>query len=64
MEPHATTAVWDGNRLTIYDASQWVQGQQRNLAAVLGIDEADVRVLFRSLGAGSVAKVRCGCTRR
>ena len=27
MEPHATTAVWDGGRLTIYDATQWVQGQ-------------------------------------
>ena len=52
MEPHATTAVWDGNRLTIYDASQWVQGQQRNLAAVLGIDEADVRVLCPFVGGG------------
>jgi xanthine dehydrogenase YagR molybdenum-binding subunit len=50
MEPHATLAVWNGDRLTIYDATQWVQGQQRNLAAVLGIDEADVRVLCPFVG--------------
>jgi xanthine dehydrogenase YagR molybdenum-binding subunit len=29
MEPHATTAVWNGNRLTTYDATQFVPGQQR-----------------------------------
>src|SRR5258708_34900628 len=52
MEPHATTAVWDGGRLTIYDATQWVRGQQRNLATVLGLDEADVRVLCPFVGGG------------
>ena len=52
MEPHATLAVWNGGRLTIYDATQWVQGQQRTLAAVLGIDEADVRVLCPFVGGG------------
>jgi xanthine dehydrogenase YagR molybdenum-binding subunit len=52
IEPHATTAMWDGGRLTIYDATQWVQGQQRNLATVLGIDEADVRVLCPFVGGG------------
>jgi xanthine dehydrogenase YagR molybdenum-binding subunit len=52
MEPHATVAVWNGNRLTVYDATQWVQGQQRNLAAVLGIDEVDVRVVCPFVGGG------------
>ena len=52
MEPHATTAMWNGDQLTVYDASQWVQGQQRNLAAVLGIDEANVRVLCPFVGGG------------
>src|SRR5258708_36696623 len=52
MEPHGTTAVWDGGGLTIYDATQWVQGQQRNLATVLGLDEADVRVLCPFVGGG------------
>ena len=56
MEPHATTATWNGDRLTIYDASQWVQGQQRNLAAVLGIDEANVRVLCPFVGGGFGSK--------
>ena len=56
MEPHATTATWNGDQLTIYDASQWVQGQQRNLAAVLGIDEANVRVLCPFVGGGFGSK--------
>ncbi|MBV9671286.1 MAG: xanthine dehydrogenase family protein molybdopterin-binding subunit, partial [Verrucomicrobia bacterium] len=50
MEPHATTAAWDGDRLTIYDATQWVQGQQRDVAAVLGVDEAKVRVICPFVG--------------
>ena len=52
MEPHAATAMWNGDQLTIYDATQWVQGQQRNLAAVLGVDEANVRVLCPFVGGG------------
>jgi xanthine dehydrogenase YagR molybdenum-binding subunit len=52
MEPHAATAIWNGDQLTIYDATQWVQGQQRNLAAVLGIDDANVRVLCPFVGGG------------
>ncbi len=50
MEPHATVAVWEDNRLTIYDATQYMIGQRRSLAAVLGIDEADVRVLCPFVG--------------
>src|SRR5260370_7762966 len=34
MEPHATVAIWEGDRLTVYDATQWVVGHQRNLAPV------------------------------
>src|SRR5581483_3876503 len=26
MEPSATVAVWDGDELTLYDATQWVMG--------------------------------------
>lgn len=50
MEPHATSAVWDGDRLTIHDATQWVQGQQRDVAAVLGVDETKVRVICPFVG--------------
>jgi xanthine dehydrogenase YagR molybdenum-binding subunit len=52
MEPHATTATWDGDRLTIYDATQGVVADRRNIAAVLGIDEDLVRVLCPFVGGG------------
>src|SRR5260370_40220284 len=45
MEPHATTAVWDGDRLTTYDATQFVPGQQRNVAAILGVNTDKERAL-------------------
>ena len=56
MEPHATTAVWQGNRLTTYDATQFVPGQQRNVAAVLGVNEDDVRVICPFIGGGFGSK--------
>src|SRR5271165_2774409 len=52
MEPHATTAVWHGDRLTIYDATQGVVSHRLDLAAVLGIDEDMVRVLCPFVGGG------------
>jgi xanthine dehydrogenase YagR molybdenum-binding subunit len=52
MEPHATVAVWDEDRLTAYDATQWTGGQQRNLAAVLGLDPDQVRVICPFVGGG------------
>jgi xanthine dehydrogenase YagR molybdenum-binding subunit len=56
MEPHATTAVWDGDRLTTYDATQFVPGQPRNVAAILGVDEVNVRVICPFIGGGFGSK--------
>src|SRR5260370_27583708 len=50
MEPHATVAIWQEDRLTIYDATQGVGGQQRDLAAVLGIDADHLRVICPFVG--------------
>jgi xanthine dehydrogenase YagR molybdenum-binding subunit len=50
MEPHATTAEWHGDRLTIYDATQGVVSHRLDVAAVLGIDEDMVRVLCPFVG--------------
>ena len=52
METHATTAVWEGDRLTLYDATQGVIGQQKNLAAILGVDESKVRIVCPFVGGG------------
>jgi xanthine dehydrogenase YagR molybdenum-binding subunit len=50
MEPHATTAVWNGDRLTLYDATQGVIAHRLDVAAVLGIDEDMVRVICPFVG--------------
>ncbi len=52
MEPHATTAMWDGDRLEIFDATQWILGQRRNVAAVLGVDENRVHLRCPYIGGG------------
>ena len=35
IEPHATTAVWDGDRLTVHDATQNIDWLRRHLALPL-----------------------------
>jgi xanthine dehydrogenase YagR molybdenum-binding subunit len=52
MEPHATTAIWHGDRLEIYEATQGIISHQRNVAAVLGVDEARVQVICPFVGGG------------
>jgi xanthine dehydrogenase YagR molybdenum-binding subunit len=52
MEPHAVTAVWDGDQLTVYDATQGVIADHSNIAAVLGVDDSLVRVICPYVGGG------------
>ncbi|MGP3920283.1 xanthine dehydrogenase family protein molybdopterin-binding subunit [Nonomuraea sp. 10N515B] len=50
MEPHATIARWDGDRLRVWDKTQWVIGVQHELAAVFGIPAESVRVISPFVG--------------
>src|SRR5262249_39889584 len=50
MEPHATVALWEDDRLTIYAVTQGVVAERRNVAAVLGIDQDSVRVICPFVG--------------
>jgi xanthine dehydrogenase YagR molybdenum-binding subunit len=50
MEPHATVAVWSGDRLTVYSKSQFVVNEQAELAAIFGIPPADVQVICPFIG--------------
>ena len=52
MEPHATTAVWQGQQLLLYDATQGVFQCQQKVAAVLGIEPANVRIMSYYVGGG------------
>jgi len=50
MEPHATTAVWEGDKLTVYDATQYTFGVRTSLADGFGIPEENVRVVCNFIG--------------
>jgi xanthine dehydrogenase YagR molybdenum-binding subunit len=52
MEPHATIAHWDGDRLTVHHATQAVNGTQQTLAGAFGIPPANVRVVCHFTGGG------------
>ena len=52
MEPSATVAVWNGDQLTLYDATQWVNGAKNVAATMLGIPPENVRTVSYFLGGG------------
>jgi xanthine dehydrogenase YagR molybdenum-binding subunit len=58
MELFATSCVWNGDSLTIYEPSQYVYGLKNGVAARLGIDADRVRVINPYVGGRSVRKVR------
>jgi xanthine dehydrogenase YagR molybdenum-binding subunit len=50
MEPHATIAAWDGDRLTLHDATQYVYGVKRFIATTFGLPGDHVRVVSKFVG--------------
>jgi xanthine dehydrogenase YagR molybdenum-binding subunit len=44
IELHATVAAWDGDRLTLWDKTQWVDNVAAEMAAVFDIPAENVRV--------------------
>ncbi|MEU2913520.1 xanthine dehydrogenase family protein molybdopterin-binding subunit [Streptomyces massasporeus] len=56
MEPHATTARWEGGRLEVVDSNQgtnWVAGE---LASLFSLDPGSVRVRSEHVGGGFGSK--------
>ena len=56
MEPHATIAVWEGENLTLYNASQMINGAQTSAAATLGLKPEQVRIVSPHVGGGFGSK--------
>ena len=56
MEPHATVAVWEGDHLTLYNASQIVNGAQHAAANTLNIKPENVRIVSPYIGGGFGSK--------
>jgi len=52
MEPHATVAQWQGDELTLYDATQFISGCRNTVAKTLGIPPEKVRVVCPYVGGG------------
>jgi xanthine dehydrogenase YagR molybdenum-binding subunit len=50
MEMHATIAVWEEGKLTVYDKSQGPKGVQAELARIFALDEKNVQVITEFVG--------------
>ena len=57
MEMHATVAVWDGKKYTLYESSQGVMNHQNVMAQVLGEPRENVEVVSRFIGSGFGGKL-------
>ncbi|MDJ0572415.1 MAG: molybdopterin-dependent oxidoreductase [Pleurocapsa sp. MO_192.B19] len=50
IELHATIALWSGDKLTVYDKTQWVTSVQQQLSSAFGIPLEDVNVISPFVG--------------
>ncbi len=57
LEPHATTALWDGSMLTLYESSQGVVNLRAVLAQMFGLPKENVRVITKFVGSGFGCKL-------
>jgi xanthine dehydrogenase YagR molybdenum-binding subunit len=59
IELHATVAAWEGDRLTLWDKTQWVNNTSEEIGSVFGIPAENVRVVSPFVGGafGSALRV-------
>jgi xanthine dehydrogenase YagR molybdenum-binding subunit len=57
MEPHATTAAWKGDQLTVWTSNQMVAWGVGDIAKTLGIPKDNVRVVSPFVGGGFGGKL-------
>ncbi|MEU4514061.1 xanthine dehydrogenase family protein molybdopterin-binding subunit [Nonomuraea wenchangensis] len=58
IEPHATTAVWDGDHLTLHEGAQNIPWLRKHLAQRFGVPETSVRILSPYVGGAFGGKSR------
>ncbi|MFJ6699075.1 xanthine dehydrogenase family protein molybdopterin-binding subunit [Streptomyces sp. NPDC091272] len=56
MEPHASTARWDGDRLTVHDSSQGASTVRQVLAGLFEVPEENITVVSEHVGGGFGSK--------
>src|SRR5437762_1648243 len=57
LELHATTALWEGSTLTLYESSQGVVNLRAVLAQMFGLPKENVRVISKFVGSGFGGKL-------
>src|SRR5712672_1370740 len=57
MEPHATLAAWDGDKLTLHTANQMLNQGQQAIATTLKIPAENVRLISPFIGGGFGGKL-------
>ena len=57
MEMHATVAVWDGRKFTLYESSQGVVNHHTVMAQVLGVPRENIEIVSRFIGSGFGGKL-------
>ncbi|KRC82483.1 aldehyde oxidoreductase molybdenum-binding subunit PaoC [Sphingomonas sp. Root241] len=57
MEPHATIAAWEGDRLTLWTSNQMINWAKESMGKILGIDPEKIRVDSPYVGGGFGGKL-------
>lgn len=57
MEPHASTAAWQGRKLTLWTSNQMIDWGVGDVAKTLGIPKSDVRLVSPFVGGGFGGKL-------
>jgi len=57
MEPHASIAAWNDDKLTIWTSNQMINWSKGDVAATLGIPPANVRLISPFIGGGFGGKL-------
>ena len=57
MEPHATLAYWEGNRLIAHCSAQLINSAQQGVASTLQVPLGNVRLVSRYIGGGFGSKL-------
>ncbi|WP_066767985.1 aldehyde oxidoreductase molybdenum-binding subunit PaoC [Sphingobium sp. CCH11-B1] len=57
MEPHATTAAWNGDKLTLWTSNQMIAWGVSEVAKTLGIPKENVRLVSPYIGGGFGSKL-------
>jgi xanthine dehydrogenase YagR molybdenum-binding subunit len=58
IEMHATIAAWYGDRLTLWDKTQWVHNTADEIGAVFGISAENIRVISPFVGGAFGSSLR------